>query len=295
MDVLYSVVAACGLGALQVILWARRVGDPDPRAGDWEEYQRAARGDAPRPFCWRWLVPALARSSPAAWRALTVWSLSLLPGALVFFLHTHGVGGPLSWILTALGLTLLPSIYERNLKILYLVDGPALLLALLTASCSRLESPGVYFVIPLSLMAGATRETAPILAAIWAMNPLPLIGLLGVPFWRKGTAAWRHQHLYANPWKRHMRVRWEQGWHLGYLVAWGAFLPAFPGALNTYPVPLLLALCVSGVPLLRSIDVFRLLIPWCIPILALSLCQSTPGALAASCLLGLILSSQWQA
>jgi hypothetical protein len=295
MDVLYSLVAALGIGILQVRLWAYRVGDPDPRAGDWEEYQRAASGNAPRPFCWRWLVPALARSSPAAWRAITVWSLALLPAALVFFLHTHRVGGPLSWTLTALALTLLPVIYERGLKILHLVDAPALLLALLTAACSRLESPGVYCTLPLAILTGATRETAPIFAALWAMNPLPLIGLLGVPFWRRGVAPWRHSHLYEQPWRRHMNARWQQGFHLGYLVGWGAFLPAWPHALGTYPWILMMTLTMATIPILRSIDVFRLLVPWCVPILALSLCQITPGALAASCLLGLLLSSQWQA
>jgi hypothetical protein len=143
-------------------------------------------------------------------------------------------------------------------------------------------------------LAGATRETAPIFAALWAGSPMPLLGLVGIPLWRKGVPPWRYQHLYHEPWKRFAKMRWKGGWHLGYLAAWGAFIPAFPNALNTMPLTTLLTLALSALPLLRSVDTMRLMIPWMLPILALSLCQLSHGALVASLLMGVVLSSQWQ-
>lgn len=295
MDYLLSLAAALGIGIGQVCLWRRRVGAPDPTAGDWEEYHRAASGAAPKPFCWRWLIPALCGSNPKLWRASTLLSLALLPPALVFFLHGWGVGGPLSWILTAACLTTVPAIYERNMKVLHLVDAPALLLTILSAGASVTPSPVAWFAIPLAILSGSTRETAPIFAALWSANPMLLLGLLGIPLWRKGTKPWRHLHLYEKTWETFGRQRWQHGFYLGYLTGWGAFIPAWPGALQQHPILCVGALAMASLPLFRSVDTMRLLIPWVLPILALSICQLSPGALLATLLLGIVLSSQWAA
>lgn len=271
---------ALALGPALVALWIRRVGSPDHTAGDCEEYQRAARGDAPRPFCWRWLIPALAGDTPNAWRRPSMAYLAMLP----FLLYDYLPKTP-STLLVVLVVGLLPPIWERPLKVTYLVDAPALAFAL-AAAC---DGGPRWMAIGFALLAGATRETAPLFAALWAWSPWPLVGLLAVPWWRRGVPPWRHAHLYVKPWRRFAAQRWRQGFSLTYVLMWGGLLPAF-AALDLRAS---VTLAVAAVPLFRSIDTARLWVPWAMPPLAAILCSWSPEAALGCLLLGVVLSSTW--
>jgi hypothetical protein len=65
------------------------------------------------------------------------------------------------------------------------VDGPLMLLALLSAHYAPTNP---LLSVSLSLVAGIIHERGPVFAAVYAFHPLPLLGLLGVQWWRKPPA-----------------------------------------------------------------------------------------------------------
>lgn len=120
----------------------------------------------PRPFHLRWLAPKICRTYGRRWVWLTRTSVLLL--------------APLAWWYTGspwmAACVLLPGVWF-NWRAPVLVDAPAMALAL-TAACLAPHHP--YAAVAVACLAGATRETAPVWAAVWAWNPILLAGLIPV-------------------------------------------------------------------------------------------------------------------
>lgn len=281
-----AVLISGGITAAAAWLWRARVGlGPNPALGDHEEYRAGLA--APRPFCWRWLVPTVTRGSAWAWRAVTLGALVASGPALCVFLVGRGaselqaVAGVAIW-------ALLPGIWERHGQVLYLVDAPALAAGLVAASH---ELP-VAVRVGAALVAGGTRETMPILAAAWCGEIVPLVGLLAVPWWRRGGPAWRQVHLFERPWRRFARRRWAEGFSITkHVVPFGGAVAGFASV----DWRVWLSVAVAAVPVFRSVDSARLLVQAAPAVIAAAVVGATPGVLVGLVALGAVLSSQWQA
>jgi hypothetical protein len=176
---------------------------------------------------------------------------------------------------------LAPAIWERQLKVVHLADAFVLMISLLGAGL-----PG-WWTVPLALIAGATRETAPLFIALWGGNPLALLGLLAVPVWRKGGSHFRHDHLFVTPWKTFSRIRLRTGFTLDYVFPFGG---AIAGIANPYSW---IVLGIAAIPLFRSIDTSRLLM-WAMPWMLVAAVSGAPdGALLAMIAWSTITSSHW--
>ena len=280
-----TLLASLVLTALAAWGWRLRIGaPPDPGLGDHEEYRRWRT--APRPFAWRWLVPVVTGGRPLAWRGVTVLALVASGPALSLYLVSRGaseleaLAGVAVW-------SCLPAIWERHGQVLYLVDAPALVFALVAAS-SALDWP---VRVGAALLAGATRESAPVLAACFAWSWLPLLGLLAVPWWRGGQP-WRSWELYEHPWRTFAARRWQAGWSLeAHVIPFGG---AVAGFATTDP-RVWAAVAVSALPVLRSVDTARLLVQAAPAVIAAAVIGASSGALVGMMALGLVLSSWWQA
>lgn len=177
---------------------------------------------APSPFRRRWLAPTL--SGHLSWEWISV--LSVLVAAP---LMSQFAGGPLATLLY-LGL---PGLVLFNLQCPVLVDAPAFALALGAAVASQSGHP--VLAVLLSLLAGACKESAPLFAAAWTLNPWLLLGVLGARWWGpKGSGA---RELVADMRRRHDFNRWD-----AYLLPWGALVVLLPAAGLTWPAALSLAL-----------------------------------------------------
>lgn len=120
----------------------------------------------PRPFHYRWLLPFLLGANPTRW----IWAGRISMVAVGFL----AVGYCHTWY--ALPVPLALSGLNLNLRLPILVDLPAMALALGAAVAMQ---HGLWpLAIVLSLLAGATKETSPVFAALWAWNPVLLVGLL---------------------------------------------------------------------------------------------------------------------
>lgn len=138
------------------------------RSPDADEY--LAERPAP-PFGRRWFTRGACGGSIWHWRILTWSSVVVLVALLARDL------GPLP-ALAFLGL----SMVRTWVRIGVTPDA----YAFLAAYAATVPGPW-YTRVAWALMAGGSRETAPVFAALWSWSPLPLVGLLAVPWWRPGA------------------------------------------------------------------------------------------------------------
>jgi hypothetical protein len=139
---------------------------------------------------------------------------------------------------------------------------------------------------------GTLRETAGAWVAIWGATPWGLVGVLGVPWWRRGGRPWRNAHLFDRPWRRFAAMRWEWGlWRRAYWCAWG---PAVVGVLGG-EAWVLGAIAFAAWPLLRSVDTARLLVyAW--PVVAgAAVAGADTRVLVGMVLAAPVMSSIWEA
>lgn len=268
----YDAVAmaiAVVVSAIAVRWWERRVGVHDAIAGDSIEYRMGAT--APRPFCWRW-GPRLLFSSPWQWLKGTQVMLALSGGIVYLFGRVVWEAEPFAAAALTWMWVWLPGVWERTTRVVYLTEGMVIPAGLLAAVAWKLGGWWWIGAVPLTLLVGTFREVAGVWVALWGMTPWGLVGLLAVPWWRRGGAPQRHAHLFVHPWKTFAKARWRAG--LGvrpHLTAWGV---AAPGLLTANPW-VLGAMVMAAWPLLRSIDTVRLLI-WAWPAVAGGLVAQAP-------------------
>lgn len=185
----------------------------------------SAAGPVPRPYAYRWLWSGICGDSRVRWEVLSAASLVLWGPALAWYLSLAGAS---AWQQLA-GVALLcglPGLFRLNAHLPVLVDAPAFLLALVSAAFALSGHP--VFSIATALVAGASKETAPVFAAAFALSPWPLVGLVAAGWWRvRGPVpAWASEWL-ARPVEAARQA--HRGAWLDWktmALPWGAVLPA---------------------------------------------------------------------
>lgn len=197
---------------------------------------------APAPFSRRWLLPAVLGDSLEAWRLVT-WG-SVVVAALELG-RRYGLAAAVAF----LALPMVRTWYRIGVT----PDAAGFLWAL--AAC---DGPW-YYRAGAALLAGATRETAPVFAALWSWSPIPLVGLLAVPWWRGGAGA----------------TRWHRpAWSI---APWG-FLPA----VATFDLRTAVTVLVGYLQCLIASDGARLY-QWAAPVFLPGLAQAPLGVQVLIC------------
>lgn len=237
-------------------------------------YIHAAAGvRMPRPFNLRWFIPFLCKNE-SHWLSINIWALIAIAGGVIGLGNHMGLSG---WqTLAAAAMTIsLPGMRFGFTH--YLVDLPALGFATLAAAS---YVGGLWWLaIPLVLMSGASKESGPIFAALFAWSPVLLVGMI-IPlifyFVRKPGPDIMpnptHQWILEHPFKAGIK------WHASplspfYVVPWGAVLVGL-----THPSWQLVAvLIVAYAQLFVATDTVRLY-QWAAPIFTLAAVQAVPTA-----------------
>ncbi len=231
-------------------------------------YLRSAEGmPVPSPYQRRWLLPYLLGPHPYRWAALTYVSFALLPATGALYFSALGLSG-YRLAFAALLLTALPA-HRFALRYPVLTDAPAYTLTLLTA-WATLRAP--WAALPLAFVLGAMRESGPVFAALWAWNPLPLLGLLAAG-WFLPTCPPRAEE----PWLVHpFRGAWKMRRDLGldgslYLRPWGAALAGL--TVPTWQMGATIA--IAHAQLFAAVDAMRLAV-WAAPVLCAAAARVIP-------------------
>jgi hypothetical protein len=220
-----------------------------------------------RPFHLRWLLPFTCRANPTAW----VWvnRASFAAIALLAWAYT---GSP--WMAC---IATLPGLHF-NWRFPVMVDAPALALSLAAAVMLPIWWPAA---IVLALLAGCTKESGPVFAAVFAWNPVLLVGLIPVAIrWlqRPGpdvdSLPANHHDMVAHP----LRTGWQfHGTRLLdpqlMLLPWGGLIVAV-GAMSWQ---LAVALVLGYAQLAMATDSVRLY-QWAAPVVALAATQAISPA-----------------
>lgn len=232
-------------------------------------YLRAAEGlRVPVPYNRRWLLPRILGPHPGRWYALTCASLAALPFVAALYFFTRGLDGTRIAFATAL-ICALPGL-RLAARFPVLIDAPSFTGALLVAS---LASVAPWWVtLPLSLVIGATRETAPVFAALWSWSPLPLAGLLAVGWLRPAAVPSPDEpwlsHPYREAWRERVRIRFDR---LVYVAPWGAALAGL--CVPTWQMAV--TVLAAHAQLFAAVDTLRLTV-WAGPVLVLGAAQLLP-------------------
>lgn len=212
----------------------------------------------PRPFHFRWLLPALCSPESRYWLWVQWFSLVALCALTGVYTETW-------WAcLLPLGLTGL----TFNLKHSMLVDLPSMACAL--SAAVAWDHKMWWLAVLLACTASMIKESGSVFAALYAWTPVMLIGLLPVlvrAFWRTGPDPIpdgpAHDAL-VHP----VRVSWEHHKALPlwvYVLPWGVLLA---GLANPSP-QLWVTLGVAYGQLLVATDAVRLYV-WAFPVLTLA-------------------------
>lgn len=223
-------------------------------------YVTAVNARVPKPFHYRWLLPRILHDNARAWAATSqIATLALLP--LVWWY----VGG---WrgVAAAAMVTGLAGVWKFNRRFPVLVDASGMALALLSADLFRHHLWPLGLAV--ALLGGCVRETSPIMAALYAWNPLALCGLLPVAvrhFQREGpdpqgNPPWKIGEQFRICTKIH---RAQPPWL--FVLPWGAAVIA----LAHMSPQLALTLLACYAPMLVATDTVRIY-QWAFPVVLLN-------------------------
>ena len=230
---------------------------------DGYRYLASTQKRVARPFHLRWLLPKLCGLHERRWKAAAYGSVAAV-GAL-----TAWYSGSV-WMACVV---FLPGV-AFNFKNPVLVDAAGMALALLSAVLLPFSWPLAMLV---AFVAGCVRETSPVWAAVYAWNPLLLVGLVPVAvrwFQRQGPDvldaenAWIIKHPIQASMKYH-HGRWTD-WNL-MVAPWGGMLAGLAG----FGPRLALALALGYSQLVVATDSVRLY-QWAAPSLALACTGALP-------------------
>lgn len=134
---------------------------------DAQRYMVLHEQGAPRPYHYRWLIPSVAAGDRRRWSAIAIGSMVGMVPAMRVLTGRWAPG------LFVFGL---PGVWATHRRCPPLVDAPAMFLAICAAAATRRRwwVPAV----ALSLMAGASKESAPVFASLYAGSPVPLVGMV---------------------------------------------------------------------------------------------------------------------
>lgn len=260
-----------------------------PLSPDGFYYLAAGRGEpVPDPYALRWLLPTVLGAEAWRWALCSYVSIALI--AVFGWLYAG------SWlidtgpqVLAVVLLVMLQGVTRISIRYPVLTDAPAFALALGSAWAIRAGYPAAC--IPLALLAGATRETAPIFAAAWAWHPAPLLGLVAVGWWRPLRVIARQRAASYRaapsapaeplpPWLTHpIRAALLRRWDVGldgslYVRPWGAVIAGL-----AIPTPqLLVTVALAYAQLFAAQDAIRLY-QWAAPVLVLHAVHVIPPGL----------------
>ena len=231
---------------------------------DGARYLAMAERRVARPFHLRWLAPFICRQDERRWKALS-WASVAAIGVLTA-IYTHS-----AWMVCV---AFLPGI-KFSIRCPVLVDAFGMALALGSALLLPICWPAA---IMLALLAGCTRETAPIWAAVYAWNPILLVGLVPVGIrWlvRQGPDvldaenAWIIAHPFRASLKYHAG-RWTDPELM--VLPWGGLL----AGVTAFTTQTLLAVGLGYAQLAVATDSVRLY-QWAAPVLALAVVHAVPA------------------
>lgn len=272
--------AICTLvGAIAVAIWWYRYSTTPTQDGG--AYLVVAAGHpCPPPFRWRRLQCLLrpwcrgVTPQPASWstpfqqapKAVAVWTaaswtaLAVSSGLVGVYAEQNGVSGLLAAVLWVS----LPW-FRGLVRCPVLTDQVAMMLALAASVVPW------WAAIPLALLAGRANERAPMFAAVFAMSPVPLVGLLA-PAW----AWWRAPECCLLPWLKPERYSpWGamRRYHGGaalyeFVLPWGACLLAT----GNVSIQLAAAMVMGYGQLVVASDRARLF-QWGAPVAVVAACQ----------------------
>lgn len=152
---------------------------------DGRRYLALGRGEpVGMPFALRWLLPAVCGDSLRRWRISTLAHLLALPPLLTWWLSPWVADTRLR-VAGALLICGLPGVWRIHLRWPVHTDAAAMAWALGSAVAFQRHEPVLG--MALALVAGAIKESAPVFAACFSWNLLPLAALAG-PLVRALTA-----------------------------------------------------------------------------------------------------------
>lgn len=230
-----------------------------------------------RPFHLRWLLPAVCRTSPRRW--WVVWALSwpVLAGG------TWLLASDLGWqraMLAAVLVAALPGVWGPSVVRPVGVDLPAMALGAMAAGMA--VHGLVWPAVGLVLVAACVKESAPVWAALWAWNPVLLLGLVVVVFTAcvvkpgldEVTANPNLRRVHDHPVRtafEHRQGRWRDAWL--WVAPWGVCL----AALYQPDWRVLVVVAVAHLQVLVATDTVRLVHTAAGPAVAVAAASVIPG------------------
>jgi hypothetical protein len=254
---------------------------PEFRAGpDSARYLLAGSGHkVARPFNLRWLLPAMFGADIKLWRAVWWLSWPVAAAGLVWW----GLAANLAWQQAAAMPVLvlaLAGVWGPHVVRPVGVDLPAMTLSILAVAAITQGGPWTVLAVVLIVLAGATKESAPVWAALWAWHPLLLVGLVAPaiiavfnrPALDEVTATPILRHVHDHP----VRSAWEHHRHKlrdpRMVTQWGGCLAALYAA----PVQVWAVLAAAYAQLVVATDTYRLIHTAAGPALAFYAVQAVP-------------------
>jgi hypothetical protein len=213
-----------------------------------------------RPFHFRWLLPRLIGQDEDRWR------IPAYASAIVYLALLWAYTG--SWWACLLGLGL-SGVIHYNVQHPVLVDLPAMTLALGAATAATHGL--LWLAVVLVLIAGCVKETAPPFAAVYAWQPILLVGLAPV-FFRACLKAGRdplasnpeHAEILAHPFRSAVEYHRKDPLWI-YVLPWGVCVLGIANGSTR----LWVALALAYGQLLVATDSVRLF-QWAAPVLILA-------------------------
>jgi hypothetical protein len=192
---------------------------------DGVRYLWAAEHDIARPFHYRWLLPALCGTNVRTWTYVTRGALAAsLPLIYVY------VGGGWRGVAAASMVIGLSGVWKFNWAHPVLVDAAGMACALAAAILTQHGAGWWPIAIWVAAVGGCVRETTPVFAALYAWNPILLIGLAAPAvrhFQKAGEDCldednlWILKHPMAASRKFHRNIPLQT-----YIMPWGGALAA---------------------------------------------------------------------
>ena len=216
-----------------------------------------------RPFHLRWLAPFICRQDERRWKALSGASVAAV--AILTAIYTGS-----AWMACV---AFLPGIL-LNVRHPVLVDAFGMALALGAALLLPICWPAALIV---ALLAGCARETAPVWAAVYAWNPIMLVGLVPVGIrWamRQGSDVLDAENAWviAHPFKASLKYhagRWLDPSLM--VLPWGGLL----AGVTAFTTQTVVAVGLGYAQLAVATDSVRLY-QWAAPVVALAAVHAVP-------------------